>query len=360
MNKKRNILVCPLDWGLGHASRCVPIIRMLIAKDINVILGASGRTASFLRSEFPELDFIPIEGYNINYPKRGGMSVHMVGQAPSIINAIRREHIILDQLIDKHQIHAVLSDNRFGMWSERIPSIYMTHQVMIKAPSLLPFAENILYHLHKRYISNFDECWIPDTKVNGLSGDLAHKKPCPIPAYFIGPQSRFAATASPIPEKTHKFMFIISGPEPQRSIFERIIIEQLKEYEHKVIVLSGKPELNMLKKHEGKAEIHTHMITADMLHAMRSSDLIICRSGYSGIMDLSVLGLPAVFVPTPGQTEQEYLAKYHTKSGHYYSVAQNKFSLKGLTEAAKEYSGIQIKVDNGILSERIDQLILSL
>ena len=288
------------------------------------------------------------------------MAVQMIKQAPSIINAIRREHKSLDLLIEKHKIHAVISDNRFGMWSERIPSIYMTHQLMIKVPSSLSFAENLLYHLNKRYISNFDECWIPDTKTNGLSGDLSHKKPSPIPAYFIGPQSRFTALTLPIPEKTHKFMFIISGPEPQRGIFEHIIIEQLKEYKHKAIILSGKPELNMLKKDEGKIEIHAHMNTTDMLHAMHSSDLIICRSGYSSIMDLSATGLPAVFVPTQGQTEQEYLARYHMRLGHYYSVTQNKFSLKGIAKASEEYSGIQIKADNSILDERIDKLILSL
>jgi UDP-N-acetylglucosamine transferase subunit ALG13 len=336
----------------------VPIINLLIEKGLNVILGASGRPASFLRAEFPNLDFIPIKGYYIRYPSGGTMALQMMRQAPSVLKAIRLEHDKLDKLIDKYEIHAVLSDNRFGMWSDRIPSIYMTHQIMIKAPGVLAFSENLLYHLHRKYMRKFDECWIPDFEENGLSGDLAHKRPSPIPAYFIGPQSRFTATDSPNPDKTHKYMIIISGPEPQRSIFETRVIKQLKESNERAIILSGKPELNMLKKDIGKIEVYAHMNSSDMQHAMRSSEIIISRSGYSSIMDLAAMGLSAVFIPTPGQTEQEYLAKYHKKLKHYYSVSQNKFNLEDLSIASINFSGPQIKADNTILSHRIDQLKL--
>lgn len=357
MKNRKNILVCPLDWGIGHASRCVPIIKLLSERGLNVILGASGRPAAFLRSEFPMLEFIPVEGYNIRYPIHGSMAIQMMKQFPSLQKSIKKEHKLLDTLIDKYEINAVLSDNRFGMWSEKVHSIYMTHQVMIKAPQYLSFTESILYAMHRRYISKYDECWIPDIEENnGLSGDLAHKKKAGIPSYFIGPQSRFKESASTVHEKKYELMFIISGPEPQRSVFENMVLEQLSRSKHTALVVLGKPELKEPSRLEGNIEIHAHMNTEEMQRAMLSSDLIVCRPGYTSIMDLSALGRPAAFVSTPGQTEQQYLTLFHLHQGHYYSVSQKDFNITGLIAASKDYRGIKLSADNSILHDRIDQL----
>ncbi|MCK4568827.1 MAG: hypothetical protein KAT76_00975 [Bacteroidales bacterium] len=361
MNKRKNILLAPLDWGIGHATRCVPIINSLQKKDVNVIIASSGRAASFLQAEFPSLEHVHIPEYGIRYPRKGGMLMQMLRQLPAIQRSINREHRVLDSLIDKYRIEAVISDNRFGMWSSKVVCIYITHQVRVKAPAGLSFIEGILNKMHRKYIRQYDECWIPDIlEDGGLSGELAHNSKCPVPSYYIGPQSRFNLPAGPSPEKKYDLMAIISGPEPQRSIFEEIVLKQLKKSPYRALVLLGKPEIRMKPEISGNIEIHAHMHTDAMQEAMLSSDLIICRPGYSGIMDLSLLGCPAVLVPTPGQTEQEYLAAYHQQKHHYYSVSQAKLNISNIVQASRNYPGLKIRHQSDILHERIDKLLSSL
>jgi UDP-N-acetylglucosamine:LPS N-acetylglucosamine transferase len=152
-------------------------------------------------------------------------------------------------------------------------------------------------------------------------------------------------------------MAIISGPEPQRSIFEKMLVSQLKESGLKAILALGKPELGKEVITQGNIDIYPHMNTEEMQQAILSSKLIIGRPGYSSIMDLAVLGKPAILVPTPGQTEQEYLADYHMSKRHFYSVSQHEFDLTRLLRLARNYPGINIKADQAVLNERIEQLI---
>lgn len=358
MHSPKRILLCPLDWGIGHASRCVPLIKLLLEKGVEVLPVATGRAAAFLTSEFPGIEVTDIGGYNIRYPKSGSMTMSMLRQAPSLMRAINKEHRELEQMVGLYKADAVISDNRFGMWSQYIPSIYITHQVMIKAPAKIFPAEKILRSLHEKYISHYNECWIPDTaEDDNLSGDLAHQYETPIPSYFIGPQSRFSGTDISGREKKYDIIVIISGPEPQRSIFEEMILSQLEGSSIKAMVLLGKPELGTEVEVKGNTSIYPHMETEDMKQAILSSGIVICRPGYSSIMDLAVLGKPAIFVPTPGQTEQEYLAEYHRNKRQYYSVPQKDFDLSRLLQAARNYPGLSIKNDQSVLSSRIDQLI---
>jgi UDP:flavonoid glycosyltransferase YjiC (YdhE family) len=319
---------------------------------------ASGRAAAFLQSELNEAEIINIEGHNIQYPDDGNMRLSMLKQAPSLLRSIAREHRQLEHAVGKYKVQAVLSDNRFGMWSKQVPSIYMTHQVMIKAPGKIIPAERILHLMHSRYMRHFDECWIPDFKGDGgLAGDLSHKWNTPVPSYFIGPQSRFDHDALPGQKIKYEIMAIISGPEPQRSIFEKMLVSQLKESGLKAILALGKPELGKEVITQGNIDIYPHMNTEEMQQAILSSKLIIGRPGYSSIMDLAVLGKPAILVPTPGQTEQEYLADYHMSKRHFYSVSQHEFDLTRLLRLARNYPGINIKADQAVLNERIEQLI---
>jgi len=323
----------------------------------SVILATSGRSGAFLAREFPDLEQVSVPGYEINYPHHGSMTMRMLRKSPVILSAIRREHRMLDELIDKYSINAVISDNRFGMWSERIPSIYITHQISIKAPTGWSFTEGLLYMVHRKYIKHYDECWVPDLEEDeGLSGELGHKRQCPVPTFFIGPQSRFDASLPSEPEKNYELMAIVSGPEPQRSIFEEIILRQLKESNYKALVVLGKPELTE-HDNSGNLEIRSHMESDEMQAAMQSSGLIICRPGYSSIMDLAILGKRAVFVPTPGQTEQEYLAAYHTYMNNFYSISQEKFELNNCLQSSEGYPGLKVPHDYNALAGRIDMLL---
>ena len=359
MSNGKKILVAPLDWGMGHGTRCVPIIRLLIQKGAEVIVAGTGRSPAFLKEEFPELEHLHLQGYEVSYPHHGSMSLRMLRRSPVILSAIRREHRVLDILINGHSIGAVISDNRFGVWSESIPSIYMTHQVSIKAPQGWSFTEGLLYMVHRKYIRHFDECWIPDTEKNGgLSGELGHKRKSPVPTYYIGPQSRFELPETK-PEKKYDVLAMISGPEPQRSVLEEKVIDQLSNSGVSAMVVLGKPEEDEHETH-GKVEIHSHLDSSKLRDAILASDLIISRSGYSSIMDLAALGKQAALIPTPGQTEQEYLAWYHQFKQHFYSMRQEDFDLDAILQESKKYKGIRNGMKTPVLEERIDNLLDSL
>jgi uncharacterized protein (TIGR00661 family) len=357
MKKDKKILVAPLDWGIGHASRCAPVIGMLKQKGAHVIIGSSGRSAAFLKAEFPDTDHIDLPGFEISYPHHGSMSLRLLRRSPVILSATHREHRQLENLIEDLGIDAVISDNRFGLWSSKAYSIYITHQVSIKAPSGWSFTEGLLYMVHRRYIAHYNECWIPDLdEDDGLSGELAHKRKCPVPTSFIGPLSRFEPPEGSLPEKKYDVMAIVSGPEPQRSILEGLLLAQLKASDMRSMLVQGKPE-ETEHRNVGNVDIHSHLKSQELRNAILASGTIICRPGYSSIMDLSVLGKQAIFIPTPGQTEQEYLATFHKQKHHYYSISQDQFVLEKSLQAARNYSGIKLDHNTDLLDAKIDELL---
>lgn len=350
-NSPKRILICPLDWGLGHATRCIPIIRLLKEKNAEVIIAADGRPFDLLKQEFPELKFIRFKGYDIHYPQKSSMLWKMFLSIPKLLKGIKTEHRQLDKLITDHQIDCVISDNRYGCWNKRVKSIFLTHQLMIKTP----FAEKSLHKIVLSYIKNYDECWVPDFDgVNNLSGDLAHKYSLPPNTFYVGSLSRFAKAATTIPSFEYDVMAIVSGPEPQRSIFEKVLLEQLSKTDLKALLVEGKTEGKQEVEIRGNMKIVSHLGSDEMQNAILNSKMIIARSGYSTIMDLAVLGRKAVFIPTPGQTEQEYLAELFMRKNSAYSQRQDKFDLeKALTESEK-YQGFEAIEIGSDLEKRID------
>ncbi|MCB0756241.1 MAG: glycosyltransferase [Flavobacteriales bacterium] len=329
----KRILIAPLDWGLGHATRCIPIIRHLLDIRQHPVIAASGRPLSLLKAEFPEVESVDFEGYNISYPQGSGMAWKMFRSTPQILKRIKEEGSELDGLITKLKLDAVISDNRFGLYSDRIPCVYMTHQVMIKAP----FFETTLYRMHMNYMRKFNHVWIPDFENDGLSGDLAHKYPKPFNGHYIGPLSRFSALNS---EEKADVLVLISGPEPQRTRFENLVLEQLKGFEGNVTAVVGTPDKEF-DRTEGNTRVVSHLNAEQLQREIASAKLIVSRSGYSTIMDLAAMGKKAVFVPTPGQTEQEYLAKLFDGNGMHLAVKQGDFHLLKAIEKSKSYSGFQ-------------------
>jgi uncharacterized protein (TIGR00661 family) len=345
VRERIRILVAPLDWGLGHAARCIPIIRELLEHNTEVIIAADGRPYELLKREFPTVNILRLPGFTIVYPEGNRITAKIVSQIPKIIAAIFREHRALSNIIRNLKIDAVISDNRFGLFSKQIPCIYVTHQIGIMMPEQLQWASRIVYHLNKALIRNYTECWIPDYKENdNLSGWLSHFYPLPKNATFIGPLTRFKKNSN-IPKK-YDILVILSGPEPQRTALENIMMEQLKTVQRKSLVVRGIPEKSQHIKLSEWISVVSSLDSEALNRAMLASDIIISRPGYSTIMDLDVLGKRAIFIPTPGQTEQEYLAAELKKSGKFYMQQQEKFSLIDALEQAKLYPGFSPRVSH--------------
>jgi uncharacterized protein (TIGR00661 family) len=361
MAPRKNILICPLDWGLGHATRCVPVIRRFQENGTNVIIAASGRPLSFLKKEYPQLSFIDFPGYNITYPKNGSMAAAMLRSAPSILQKIKLESIVLDKIISEHNIDIVISDNRFGLHSTKAYCVYITHQVLVKCPASLPFLEYSLYRKHRSYIKKYDECWIPDFRDDpGLSGILSHKYSAHRNTFFIGPLSRFSPldNAEKFSAPIYDVIVILSGPEPQRSIFEGIVMRQAEVMKHlKFLFVSGITESESDSNIMPHIRKVSHFETEALRKAIIQSKLVVSRPGYSSIMDLAVLNKKAVFVPTPGQTEQEYLAKYYFKKNLFFCMRQNEFNLEEGILKSDSHPGLTVKTDHTMLQSRIDHLL---
>lgn len=364
LKKRPNILICPLDWGIGHATRCIPIINELIQQNSNVIIGADNQPLELLKQEFPDLQFERFPGYQFSYPSNDKMALKMAKQTPAILAGIRSENKFLKELINKLNIDAVISDNRFGLYNTDIPSVFITHQINIQVPSKLKYIEPILYQINKSFIKKYNECWIPDWE-NGftLSGDLSHERQKLSNVYFIGPQSRFGGDEQIQNTNiyTNDFIVIISGPEPQRSIFENLVLEQVIALNKRGIVVLGKPEMAESNYKIGKnVSIYSHLGSKALEEAIINSKIVICRSGYSSVMDLVALEKKAVFVPTPGQTEQEYLADYFSTKGKFLSMVQHDIDLQVALEKVDDYPGYKRAYVPLELKERINKLLGSL
>jgi len=330
MNQRIRTLVVPLDWGLGHASRCVPLIHQLIADDHELILAASGDAKAFLKSQFPTSEILDKPGYNIRYYRSLPASWSVLFQVPKIIFSIWKEHQWLKKIIREKQPDEVISDNCYGLWNKKIHSVFMTHQLMVKCPPPFKFLEGFFHRIILWFTQQFDECWIPDIEgPDNLSEDLSHRYPLPANTTFIGWLSRFRTEENKndlIPE--YDICILLSGPEPFRSMLEEDCIAQLKEMTCSGIIIRGKPGEGMDNELRRGLRIVSHLEDHSLAGILRKSKMLVCRSGYSTIMDLKSLGKKAILVPTPGQTEQEYLAKHLAANHDFRMIEQDKLKLE--------------------------------
>lgn len=304
------VLVCPLNWGLGHATRCVPIIRQQMADGHEPVLVSDGFPLQFLRQEFPTLRFIEFPSYSIKYSKSNSQIAAMLCSFPAIFKGIINEYCWLNALLKNEHFDQIISDNRFGMWNKSVHSVYVTHQLMVKMPRSLKLLEPLVHQIHKLFINRYDECWIPDLDENGgLSGDLAHKYSLPRNASFIGTLSRFQVMENTEPNVDYEVVAVVSGIEPQRTIFEDKLILRYKNKSEKTLIVQGQPQVEKNEKQIGNVTLVSHLSDSNLAAYLLGAKKIICRSGYSSIMDLDALKClhKAELIPTPGQTEQEYL-----------------------------------------------------
>ena len=303
------ILVAPLNWGLGHASRCVPLVQRLLDEGHEVILGGDGESLTLLRRHFPKLRYVYLAPLNLRYGAGRRQVWAMIKALPQIFFWALKDHAMLKAVLHEEPIDQVISDNRFGLYSEAAECIYMTHQLHIMLPRGWKWAEKIASRIHARVYAHYNKVWVPDyaDKEKCLAGELSH---IGTPVEYIGPLSRFENHKSEIINHKYYVVAVLSGLEPHRTMLEKEILARYKGTTEQVLIVQGLVHRPNTRITRGTITIVPYMSDTELAEALCGAKHIIARSGYSTIMDLDALGLleKAELIPTPGQPEQEYLA----------------------------------------------------
>lgn len=328
MENKTNILICPLEWGLGHAARMIVLAQRLRELNYNVYAGAGEEHLALFRSEIPGIKCIDFPGFKPRYSRYFPQYSALFFQTPVLFYHIISEHFRLKRIIREYRIEIVISDNRFGLWNRKIKTVYVTHQLRIPFPGILRIFEFTGIMLHRAVIKKYSICMIPDLPDNtiNLSGRLSHDIRFPKNAMYIGILSRFTDMVSRSGDSPVSFRHntvILSGPEPQRSILEQKLAGIFMDKEPQTVFLGGRPGRNSPAGKSGNIISFDHLPGAAMKELICSSERIISRPGYTTIMELISLNRSALLIPTPGQTEQEYLAGWLGKRG-WFSCSMQK------------------------------------
>lgn len=308
------VLVAPLNWGLGHASRCIPLIRHYLVQGDEVVLGGDGESLLLLRRHFPTLRVLPLGALRLMYSKRNSQVWAMVRALPKIVGFSVQDHRLLRRYEAEVKFDLVISDNRFGLWTSGTRCVYITHQLRIFLPQRWRWLEPLVRYLHRAVYRHYDEVWVPDREQDGLSGDLSHHLPSDTRVRYIGTLSRFEGCAEMHIDSRfsgYDVVAVLSGLEPQRTMMEERIIRRYARSAERVLIVQGKVGKAATCLSHANITIVPHLNDTDMAAALLSAKHIIARSGYSTIMDLHALGVlsRAELIPTPGQPEQEYLSQ---------------------------------------------------
>jgi len=319
MRQTKNILIAPLNWGLGHAARCVPIIRQLQSEGHRIIIASDGDALQFLQEEFPDLTFEALPGYDITYARKPFWNKwHLLRQLPHIIKTMQAERKVTDLLVEKYHVNRIISDNRFGVYSKKVPSVYITHQLRVLSGA----TTWLTTYFHQKIYQKYDEIWVPDLagKPN-LSGRLGHPRNVPEQVKYIGPLSRMVHHKVP---KKYDVLVILSGPEPQRSLLEEKLLAELSQLALKTALVQGRVKGPRIQTSIRGIDVYNYLTAKDLESLINRSDSVILRSGYTSIMDMAIMQKKVLLIPTPGQPEQAYLAEYLALNfGILYQKQQN-------------------------------------
>jgi UDP:flavonoid glycosyltransferase YjiC (YdhE family) len=333
--KNLRVLVAPLDWGLGHATRCVPLIGQLLQNGCEVVLAAEGAGARLLAREFPQLELKTLRGYKVRYGKNN-LFLNIFLQLPRIFKAITKERKWLEQLLTDEKFDIIISDNRPGLYNSKACCIYITHQLRIQS-GMGSWVDDKLQLLHTSYMKKFNKVWVPDAAGSeNLAGELSHPYDQMVVVDYLGLISRFRTNAASA--KKYGVVCLLSGPEPQRSVLEQQCIEELKQFQGNALLVRGLPGETATLSVGDHINVEQHLSATDLQTAIEASELVICRSGYTTLMDLMKLKQKAVLIPTPGQTEQEFLAAYMNACNYFPYTLQSKFRLKDAVQLSQQFS----------------------
>lgn len=330
----KTILVAPLNWGLGHATRCIPIIKALQDNNHIPIIASDGIALDLLKKEFPYLKFLELPSYEIEYAKNAkNFKWKLLKNCPRMIEAILEEKRLVKKWISKYEIDGIISDNRLGIYNKNVPSVFITHQLNVLTGNTTWLSSL----LHQNIIKKYTECWVPDNSGNpNLAGELSHLKHPEFNIRYIDPLSRMHLKKV---DTKYDLMILLSGPEPQRSLLEEKLKKEIQLYKGKVLFVKGIIEKEQKKEHLENVTFYNFMNSRQLEQALNESKIILCRSGYTSIMDLAKLNKKAFFIPTPGQYEQEYLAQKLKKEGLVPFSEQDLFTIENLEELV-HYKGL--------------------
>ena len=351
----KRILVSPLSWGLGHATRDLPILRYFLERGHHVTVAAEGRALALLRHEAPACEFLELKDYPPPYSTTRFFVPKFLAMAPTMIRAMNREARNVRRLLAERQFDLILSDNRFNVCSRRIPSFLISHQLRFHTPlALRPFeciTELFNYFYHRYFTAVIvPDCADPNDNLSGrLSHNLWFARRRKI--YYAGVLSSVAR--ADVPQDVDVFISI-SGPEPQRTELERIVLERVGDLDAgRIVVTLGKPEVTETRRLGDRVTVYGYLDRAGQQEMLNRARLVVCRSGYTTVMELAELGKKALFIPTPGQTEQEYLAEYYARRGYFHAVSQYRLDLARDVPRALQMPGLPFRSDTRANVERL-------
>jgi uncharacterized protein (TIGR00661 family) len=349
----KKILITPLDWGLGHATRCVPIIKELMNRGSVVHIATSGGALILLRQEFPTLKFHELVSYRPYYTKRIPLAIGLIFQIPKFVKCIKKEHQQAEDIVSAEKIDFLISDNRYGCWSKQVPSVFITHQINLLMPWALGWVSPFINLINRQLISKYDYRWVPDFANNRITGKMT--EPNKMKISYIGMLSRFEKIQAV--DKKYDLLALISGPEPQRTMLEQRLCEKLRLTQLSVMLVRGIPEGSSSLNLPSNVSQLNHLSAGELNQVIQESEIVVSRPGYSTIMDLVRLGKKAIFIPTAGQTEQEYLAQELEKRKIAFSTSLTELDLDNAIRISAGYTGFMGEMKNHDLGSAIDDLL---
>ena len=340
-----HILVSPLDWGLGHTTRCVPIISHLLNSGCRVTFAGNNWQRAYIAHTFRAIPMLHLNGYDVRYSKTGkAFMFALLRQLPGIVNSIRHEHQWLKEMHALHHFDGVISDNRYGLYHQQVPSVIMTHQLMVQS-GMGNKVDNLLMRIHYKRLALFSNCWVVDVANEpNLSGKLGHPGKLPQDTRYIGLLSQL----QPVATDGEHLLILLSGPEPQRTILSNLLWQQAIAIQRKIVFVEGNSDVPSRQNIPSHISYYRRLAKEQLQPLFQNANLVLCRSGYSSLMDLVAMNKKAILIPTPGQTEQEYLGRYLHNEGIYYSTPQHNFNLLSALKHSEQFPFRQLNMGHSL------------
>lgn len=334
------VFYATLNMGLGHATRSLPLMREFRDQGWEVLLGSSGRSLAFLRRELPECPYVQTPDYAIEYSRGEGLLLKLALQAPRLARMIRAENRCCRRVVAEFKPDLIVSDHCYGMYHPQVPSYFISHQIYFALPPALERLEGLPAQLNFHYHRQYRRVIIPD--LPGPRGGLLSGKLSRLPhdrnRYVYG--GLLSSVCKYSGDESLDLLVTISGPEPQRTLLEEKILAGIDRVPGRKVVVLGKSESADLLLDRPDLKIYAHLPRETMSRLFNQARMVVSRPGYSTLMELAELGKPALLIPTPGQTEQTYLAEYMLENRWFYSVSQAQLELPRDLETARQYPGL--------------------